>query len=161
VAAAASSPCCACTAAVAEGVVSLAVMMPVPLSYFSPIVGGLPGATALGLEPTYYWDAFTVDELEWVNHDTPPSGKVAIAGSIPVSWVCLSEMSKLAPAIRPKDPGEYAWYVIQNRPRLLLPRDHILIATGRPALVVKKLGVPLVWVFPYAQAAGVLNEPTR
>jgi Dolichyl-phosphate-mannose-protein mannosyltransferase len=39
-----------------EGVISIAVMMPVPLSYFSPIVGGLPGATALGMEPTYYWD---------------------------------------------------------------------------------------------------------
>ena len=36
-------------------------MMPVPLSYFSPIVGGLPGATALGMEPTYYWDGLDSD----------------------------------------------------------------------------------------------------
>ena len=35
-------------AALLEGAASIAVMMPVPLSYFSPIVGGLPGATKLG-----------------------------------------------------------------------------------------------------------------
>src|SRR5262249_7336407 len=40
--------------ALAEGALSVALMMPVPLSYFSPVVGGLPGATALGMEPTYY-----------------------------------------------------------------------------------------------------------
>ncbi len=34
--------------AVGEGVVSLAVMMPVPLSYYSPIIGGLPGAERIG-----------------------------------------------------------------------------------------------------------------
>ena len=26
------------------------------LSYYSLAIGGLPGATALGMEPTYYWD---------------------------------------------------------------------------------------------------------
>ncbi len=47
----------AIAAALLEGIVSIVVMMPVPLSYFSPLVGGLPGASALGMEPTYYWDA--------------------------------------------------------------------------------------------------------
>src|SRR5262249_6877250 len=42
--------------AVFEGAVSLVLMMPVPLSYYSPLVGGLPGATRMGMEPTYYWD---------------------------------------------------------------------------------------------------------
>src|SRR5262249_46342248 len=45
------------TAAIIEGAVSVIAMMPVPLAYYSPLVGGLPGATALGMEPTYYWDA--------------------------------------------------------------------------------------------------------
>lgn len=43
--------------ALIEGIVSLVVMMPVALSYFNPLVGGLPGASAWGMEPTYYWDA--------------------------------------------------------------------------------------------------------
>ena len=32
-------------------------MMPVPLSYYSPLIGGLPGAAAIGMEPTFYWDS--------------------------------------------------------------------------------------------------------
>src|SRR5208337_978481 len=32
--------------ALVEGALSIIAMMPVPLSYFSPLVGGLPGATA-------------------------------------------------------------------------------------------------------------------
>ncbi len=50
---------CLIVAAILEAVVSIAIMMPVPLSYFSPAVGGLPGAARLGFEPTYYWDTFT------------------------------------------------------------------------------------------------------
>lgn len=59
-------------AALAEGAVSIAVMMPVPLSYYSPLVGGLPGAARLGMEPTYYWDALSDDAIEWLNHHTDP-----------------------------------------------------------------------------------------
>ena len=51
-------------AACVEGVVSVALFMPVPLSYFSPIVNGLPVASSLGMEPTFYWDALTDDALE-------------------------------------------------------------------------------------------------
>ena len=29
------------------------IMMPVPLSYFSPVCGGLPGVVLLGMEPAY------------------------------------------------------------------------------------------------------------
>lgn len=47
-----------------------ALMMPVPLSYFSPAVGGLPGAAFIGFEPTYYWDTLTPGVLGWVNEQT-------------------------------------------------------------------------------------------
>ena len=46
-------------AALVEGALSVALMMPVPLSYFSPLIGGLPGAAKLGMEPTYFWDGLT------------------------------------------------------------------------------------------------------
>jgi hypothetical protein len=50
--------------------------MPVPLSYYSPLVGGLPGATRLGMEPTYYWDALQPEILEWLNVHSGPGQKV-------------------------------------------------------------------------------------
>jgi 4-amino-4-deoxy-L-arabinose transferase-like glycosyltransferase len=60
----------ALAAAVTEGVVSVAVMLPVPLSYFSPLVGGLPGAARLGMEPTYYWDALDEEARRWLRDHT-------------------------------------------------------------------------------------------
>jgi 4-amino-4-deoxy-L-arabinose transferase-like glycosyltransferase len=150
-----------CLAAVAEGVVSVALMMPVPLSHISPIVGGLPGATALGMEPTYYWDSFTVDALEWVNRNTAPGQKVRFANSYPLSWVYLRETGKLKPGIRWDDPGEYAWYVVQNRPGLLLPIDRGLISAGKPAMVVTKMGAPLLWIFPYSRVVDWAREHSK
>ncbi|MGE3819613.1 MAG: ArnT family glycosyltransferase [Isosphaeraceae bacterium] len=134
----------------AEGVVSVAVMMPVPLSYFSPIVGGLPGATALGMEPTYYWDALDAETLAWLREHTSPGQKVRFA-TFPTSWLHLRETGALPPGLLPNDPGTWAWYVVQNRPGAFSPLDRTLIREGRPSRVVSKLGVPLLWVFPYGE----------
>jgi len=140
----------AIAAALAEGAVGLALMMPVPLSYFSPIIGGLPGAAALGMEPTYYWDALSDDALDWLNRHTPPGRKVRFA-TYPTSWLYLRQTGKLAPGILPAEPGDWAWYVVQNRPGALSPRDRALIARGHPAWVVSKWGVPLVWIFSFRE----------
>ena len=72
---------CLVVAAVLEGAVSIAVMMPVPLSYFSPAVGGLPGATRLGFEPTYYWDTLTPEVLDRINRQTAPGRSIAFLGA--------------------------------------------------------------------------------
>jgi hypothetical protein len=141
-------------AALAEGAVSIALMMPVPLSYYSPLVGGLPGATRLGMEPTYYWDALTGEALDWLNTHTRPGEKVGFA-TYPTSWGYLRETGRLVPEILPGVPGAWAWYVVQNRPGALSPTDRALIARGSPVYVVEKAKVPLVWIFPYAEFEAV------
>ena len=140
----------AIAAALAEGAIGLALMMPVPLSYFSPIIGGLPGAAAFGMEPTYYWDALSDDALDWLNHHTPPGRKVRFA-TYPSSWLYLRQAGKLVPGILPTEPGDWAWYVVQNRSGALNPRDRALIARGHPAAIVSKWGVPLVWIFSFRE----------
>ncbi len=70
---------------IVEAVVSVAVMMPVPLSYYSPLAGGLPGATALGMEPTFYWDGLTDEALRKLDALTPPGENVLFAG-YPIVW---------------------------------------------------------------------------
>ncbi|MDX2038975.1 MAG: glycosyltransferase family 39 protein [Isosphaeraceae bacterium] len=136
-----------CGAALAEAVASTLLMLPVPLSYYSPIVGGLPGATKLGMEPTYYWDALTPDALEWLNRNTPPGGKVRFS-TFPTSWLYLARTKALVPEILPGAPGRTIWYVVQNRPGSMRPVDREILARMRPAYVVEKFGVPLVWIFP-------------
>jgi hypothetical protein len=139
----------AIVAALLEGIVSVAVMMPVPLSYFSPIVGGLPGATALGMEPTYYWDALGPDARQWLAAHTEP-GRTFAFHTYPTSWLYLRQTGELPRKLHPADPGYPQWFVIQNRPGAFTDRLRALVAQSRPAYTVTKLGVPLVWIFPYS-----------
>jgi 4-amino-4-deoxy-L-arabinose transferase-like glycosyltransferase len=145
----------AIAAALAEGIVSLAVMMPVPLSYFSPVVGGLPGAAALGMEPTYYWDALSPEARRWLAEHTP-TGRTFLFATNPSSWRYLRQTGDLPPRLFPIDPDPRSpdpprWYVLQNRPGAFFDADRALATQGRAEYVVTKLGVPLVWIFPSAE----------
>ena len=137
-------------AAILEGAVGLAVMMPVPLSYFSPIVGGLPGAAALGMEPTYFWDGLSGEAVAWLNANTPPGRSVRFA-TFPTSWLYLKQAGQLrVPLDRyDRDAGRPKWFVLQNRPGAFEPTEREWLAKGRPAFVVSKLGVPLVLIYPW------------
>ena len=95
----------AIVAALVEGIVSVAVMMPVPLSYFSPIVGGLPGATALGMEPTYYWDALSPDARRWLAEHTPPGQTFFFATQPDVVALSAPDGRAAAAALRPEGRG--------------------------------------------------------
>jgi hypothetical protein len=135
-------------AALAEGAVSTAVMLPVPLSYFSPAVGGLPGATRLGLEPTYYWDTLTPEVLGWVNGHTAQGRSILFEGT-PFSYYYLKQSGRLRPRAFPFERSEpWEWYLVQNRPGWFHRLDLALIARHGPRRVLlSKFGVPLVWAF--------------
>jgi 4-amino-4-deoxy-L-arabinose transferase-like glycosyltransferase len=143
-------------AALFEGVVSVALIWPVPLSYFSPLVGGLPGAQFVGMEPTYYWDALSNEALDWLRGHTTRGQKVRFA-TYPTSWLYLRDQGRLPEGILPSDPGVWAWYVIQNRPGAFSPLDRRIVAKARPAYVVRKCGVPLIWIYPYDQVEALIR----
>lgn len=145
----------AIAASVVEGILSVALMMPVPLSYFSPIVGGLPGAARIGMEPTYFWDSLSDEALEWLNQKTSPGGAVRFA-TYPTSWLYLRDQGRLRVAFLPTEPGAWEWYVVQNRPGAFSPLDRALVESARGRYVVRKWGVPLIWIFDRAEveAAG-------
>ena len=130
----------------AEAAVSVGLMMPVPLSYFSPLAGGLPGAARLGMEPTFYWDALDPDTFAWLNQHTAPDRKVEFS-SYPLSLRYLRQIGWLTAEMRREIDRPVAWYVLQNRPGLFRPIDRELLARGRPARVVRKWGVPLVLIY--------------
>ena len=140
----------AIAAALAEGVISVAVMMPVPLSYFSPVVGGLPGATKLGMEPTYYWDAFGPEARRFLAQNTLPGKTFAFRGGT-TSWLYLRRTGELPRQLAPFDGGPPQWVVLQNRPGPFSDADRALVAKGHPAFTYKKLGVDLIWIYPYSE----------
>ena len=134
----------------ARGIVSVAVMMPVPLSYFSPLVGGLPGATALGMEPTYYWDALSPDACRWLFAHTEAAGDHPVR-QFPAFLALFATYRGPAGASGPDRSRPPKWYVLQNRPGAFSPLDRALATHGRAAFTVTKLGVPLVWIFPFSE----------
>ncbi len=130
-----------------EGVVSVALMMPTPLAYFSPIVGGLPGASALGMEPTYFWDGLSDEAIAYLNQNTPKGRSVRFS-TFPTSWLYLQQTGKLKIPLSPIDPRQPALFVLQNRPGAFGPFERDLIEKAKPAYQVSKFGVPLVSIYP-------------
>jgi hypothetical protein len=43
------------------------------------------------------------------------------------------------------------WYVLQNRPGAWSDVDRWLVQHSEPVYKVTKFGVPLVWIFPFAE----------
>ncbi|QEH35813.1 hypothetical protein OJF2_43700 [Aquisphaera giovannonii] len=147
-------------AALGEGVASVALLMPVPLSYYSPLVGGLPGATRLGMEPTYYWDALDGRALAWLRERTAP-GQTIHFSTNPTSWLYLRRIGELPPRLSGVDPGVPAWYVVQNRPGMndLQGIPRLLMERAEPAFEVRKFGVPLIAIYPAREVQRVQSIP--
>ncbi|HUY32579.1 MAG TPA: hypothetical protein VMV69_07330 [Pirellulales bacterium] len=132
------------------------------LSYYNLLVGGLRGANALGMEPTYYWDGLDAEVLAWLDEHTADDEKIAFASSSPENWELMRQWGSLRVACFPAEPGRYRWYVIQRRPSTLSDAERRLTARGRPALrkTIRRPGagwgpwrldVPIVEVYDYAE----------
>lgn len=131
---------------ITELCLSVAIFQPVPLSYFSPLVGSLPGANRLGMESTYYWDGLTEPVLNWINENSTSGDKIAFVGT-PSSFVYLNQTGQLKPSVDPRSPGRFRWLVVQNRPGNFQKRDWAIVRALKPAYTYSKLGVWLVAVY--------------
>ena len=138
----------ALAAALAEGLVSLIVMMPVPLSYFSPLVGGLPA------RPGWAWNP----HITGMRSTTRPmlvarshrAGQTIRFATFRHPGSIFRQHGQLPAKLDGFDLVVPAWYVMQNRPAHGWPRDLAYVRQSEPVFTVRKLGVPLIWVFPYA-----------
>jgi len=130
------------------------------LSYYNLAIGGLSGATALGMEPTYYWDGLDRSVLDWLDRHTGPDEKVCFGAASAENLAIMRRWGTLAVEFRPDAPGAYRWYVIQHRPSGWQPPDRWLVEHAEPAYrkVIRRggwgpwrLDVPLVEVYAYEQ----------
>jgi 4-amino-4-deoxy-L-arabinose transferase-like glycosyltransferase len=140
------------------------------LSYYNLAIGGLPGATARGMEPTYYWDALDERLLDWLDEETDAGEKVAFAAASTENLVILERWGKLDVEFRPQAAGTYRWYVVQHRPSGWQPVDRWLIRKAEPAYrkTIReggwgpwRLDVPLVWVYSYDEYVSACEEVER
>ncbi|MDZ7615524.1 MAG: 4-amino-4-deoxy-L-arabinose transferase [Patescibacteria group bacterium] len=128
---------------------NLVVYSPQWLSYYNVLIGGLPGAAAAGMEPTYWWDSLDANSLAWLNAHTTEGEKIRFAAPSADSITLLSQWGLLRRGWHPAQPGRYRWYVLQHRPSAWLPCDRWLLENAVPAYRRTLLGVPLLSVYHY------------
>ena len=131
------------------------------LSHYNRLIGGLPGATAAGMEPTYYWDALDASVLDWLHAHTKPDEKVWFAAGSFENLVLMQRWGLLRREISTDRPGTYRWYVIQHRPSAWPPVDRRLFLDGEAAYSKRLLGVPLVKVFAFEDYIEAVREQTQ
>jgi hypothetical protein len=85
----------ALTLALAAAVFAAVSYYPHGLSYYNRLIGGLRGAVALGMEPTYYWDSLDRQTLTWFTENTK-------SGTVPL--LPTDHTKKGSGLISPDDP---------------------------------------------------------
>jgi hypothetical protein len=112
------------------------------------------------MEPTYYWDAFGPEARRWLAENTLPGHTFAFRGWT-TSWLYLRRTGDLPRRLAPVDGESAQWVVLQNRPGAFSDDDRALVERGQPAFTVRKLGVDLIWIFPYSELQRLAARQTR
>ena len=108
------------------------------------------------MEPTYYWDGLSRDALDWLNRNTAP-GKTVQFASYPTSWHYSTRPDNCGRASSPPGPAlrRGMWSRTDLGPSAARPRPG---PAGRPSHLVRKWGVPLVWIFADGEVERVLKS---
>src|SRR5204863_3963510 len=94
--------------ALAADLVNLARYYPQTLSHYSILVGGVRGAAALGMEPTYWWDSLDTDALTWINEHTQPGEAVAFSSTANITMI--RDWGRLRVPQADLRRGVFKWY---------------------------------------------------
>jgi 4-amino-4-deoxy-L-arabinose transferase-like glycosyltransferase len=123
---------------------------PFHLSYYNALVGGLPGATRLGMEPTYWGDTYRSAAL-WLAGNAPQGATIWVEPMGYESAFRLFELGPLRPDLHfssgPEGFTSSDFAVTQNKPTELSDLTRNLIATQQPVYTDGVDGVPLIYVF--------------
>ncbi|MGI5816756.1 MAG: glycosyltransferase family 39 protein [Armatimonadota bacterium] len=124
---------------------------PHQLSYYNMLIGGLPGASEAGMEPTYWGETY-LDAALWLNEYAPPG---AVAWIEPPGVEATMRMYQHLGIMRGDirtTAGEAAiagadYAVFQNKSTEFSPHSRRLLATREPCGTVEEHGVSLLYVF--------------
>jgi len=142
--------------AVAESLVGFIEYYPYNLSYYNFAIGGLPGATRKGFEPTYYWDTLGPEFERWARAQAErDSGLLELRFPFDeLSVFYLREWGELPAGLRIAglEPTERPWYVVQRSPGAYAAWDKLLEREGRPAFTISRQGIDLLRVYSSEEA---------
>jgi len=124
---------------------------PFELSYYNRFVGGLGGAYARGLEPTYFMEAITPSFLKYLNERLPQNAAInGLFANFMLEY--YQQQGKLRRDIKITDDKHFDYTILLNRRSIVAVLDarHQLdhIKEGQPPLASVALGgVPLVMLY--------------
>lgn len=131
--------------------VNMFTYAPCWLSYYNGLIGGLPGATRVGMEPTYWWDALDAETLAWLNANTPEGESVRFSPCSMKTLQLHQQFGDLRVPFRTPPGKEPYWYVLQRRPGAMFPDDYALVNHARPVYKRTLFGVPLIEIYAGAR----------
>jgi 4-amino-4-deoxy-L-arabinose transferase-like glycosyltransferase len=121
---------------------------PYELSYYTPLVGGLPGADRLGFEATYYGEAIDAAGFAAINDRASPGQKVAYAPMfkknplwMPANYIKYTFLKAGLAPVAPWKDWDYLIFI--NRGGSIEPADRDLLAQGTVIHENRLLGVML------------------
>lgn len=132
------------------GLLGIVSMHPYELSYYNELVGGLRGASRLGLEPTYWTETYkaTLDTLNGLPEQSPSiwtedEGVLYTYQKLG----SLRQDARVGGRVTQAGPLAAGYAVIQNRPSGFTPEIEAILAERQPLFTVMKDGVALAYVF--------------
>ena len=145
------------------GMVACGRYYPYCLSYYSEVIGGLRGAARLGMEVTYWGDAYG-GAREFMSRPENAHARFYAANEFATGVVdALIGAGEVPPQHRlfgrfvtGRIPSEADWVLVDNYPPLWPPAVRELVASRKPEVTVSREGVPLLWIFsgPHVKSPG-------
>ncbi|MGQ9914129.1 MAG: ArnT family glycosyltransferase [Thermogutta sp.] len=108
---------------------SLVIYGPQWLSFYNCLIGGVGGASRVGFEATYYWDALDDEVMRWLRDHTSDGEAVFLATYPRANLRRLQAWNRIDWEPAPH-PAQADWYVVQNRPSGWSAIDRRLYAEG-------------------------------
>ncbi|MDR0703718.1 MAG: hypothetical protein LBF88_01890 [Planctomycetaceae bacterium] len=114
------------------------------LSFYNLAIGGLQGAVRSGMEPTYYWDGFDDEVIQWLRENTESGDKIAFSVHSPETLSLYFSMKKfqipfeIPPVTTTSDDLQaqgFRYYILQRRPSGEFERDKQLIERKKPVWI--------------------------
>jgi hypothetical protein len=170
---------------VVAGLGQSVLIHPYELAYYGEAVGSLPGARALGLETTYYWDTLSPATLAWMNarSDTVKfSFPNYVRGWAKLhEWHMLSDRVTFGPLsdaelrqiralafdgkrLPPAQVRPYDYYVVQMRQATFQHdgwSDRAIVDKVGPCFSVRRFGVELLAVYRFGDLPVKVQDAQR
>lgn len=140
--------------ALAGPIKALGRFVPYHLSYYNCFIGGLPGATRAGMEPTYWGESYRY-AASWLIPNARPGSTVWVEPQGYESTFRLFELGQRRPdllfstGLEGFETADYA--VTQNKATEFTIITHRLVAERRPVYSDGIDGVPIIYVFDLKQ----------